>query len=145
MLHRLVETDGIKKVLYELGIVSIAFTPLAQGMLTSKYLNGEPEGSRATQGKSLLDGFLNDESLGNIRKLKDIAEGCGRTLAQMAIAWVLRNEGITSALIGASKPEQVIDFLQATANLYFTETELAEIDKYAVESGINLWAISSGN
>ena len=144
MLNRWVETDGLKKVLHELGIGSIAFTPLAQGMLTSKYLNGEPEGSRATQGKSLLDGFLNDESLGNIRKLNDIAEGRGQTLAQMAIAWVLRDEGITSALIGASKPEQVIDSVQATANLHFTETELAEIDKYAVESGINLWARSSG-
>ena len=144
MLNRWVETDGLKKVLHELGIGSIAFTPLAQGMLTSKYLNGEPEGSRATQGKSLLDGFLNDESLGNIRKLNDIAEGRGQTLAQMAIAWVLRDEGITSALIGASKPEQVIDCVQATANLHFTETELAEIDKYAVESGINLWARSSG-
>ncbi len=144
MLNRWVETDGLKKVLHELGIGSIAFTPLAQGMLTSKYLKGEPEGSRATQGKSLLDDFLNDESLSNIRKLNYIAEGRGQTLAQMAIAWVLRDEGITSALIGASKPEQVIDCVQATANLYFTETELAEIDKYAVESGINLWARSSG-
>ena len=143
MLNRWVETDGLKKVLHELGIGSIAFTPLAQGMLTSKYLNGEPEGSRATQGKSLLDGFLNDESLGNIRKLNEIAEGRGQTLAQMAIAWVLRDEGITSALIGASRPEQVIDCVQATANLHFTEIELAEIDKYAVESGINLWARSS--
>ena len=143
MLNRWVETEGLKKVLHELGIGSIAFTPLAQGMLTSKYLNGEPEGSRATQGKSLLDGFLNDESLGNIRKLNDIAERRGQTLAQMAIAWVLRDEGITSALIGASKPEQVIDCVQATANLHFTESELAEIDKYAVESGINLWARSS--
>ena len=113
-------------------------------LLTSKYLNGEPEGSHATQGKSLLDGFLFDVSLGNIRKLNDIAEGRGKTLAQMAIAWVLRDEGITSSLISASKPKQVIDFVQATANLYFTETELAEIDKYAVECGINLWARSSG-
>ena len=143
MLNRWVETDGLKQALHELGIGSIAFTPLAQGMLTGKYLNGEPEGSRATQGKSLLDGFLNDESLGNIRKLNDIAEGRGQTLAQMAIAWVLRDEGITSALIGASRPEQVIDCVQATANLSFTKDELAEIDKYAVESGINLWARSS--
>ena len=143
MLNRWVETDGLKQALDELGIGSIAFTPLAQGMPTGKYLNGEPEGSRATQGKSLLDGFLNDESLGNIRKLNDIAEGRGQTLAQMAIAWVLRDEGITSALIGASRPEQVIDCVQATANLSFTKDELAEIDKYAVESGINLWARSS--
>jgi len=143
MLNRWVETDGLKQTLHELGIGSIAFTPLAQGMLTSKYLNGAPEGSRATQGKSLLDGFLNDESLGNIRKLNEIAQGRGQTLAQMAIAWVLRDEGITSALIGASKPEQVIDCVQATANLAFSDAELAEIDKYAVESGINLWARSS--
>ena len=143
MLNRWVETDGLKQTLHDLGIGSIAFTPLAQGMLTNKYLNGEPEGSRATQGKSLLDGFLNDKTLGNIRKLNDIAEGRGQTLAQMAIAWVLRDEGITSALIGASKPEQVIDCVQATAGLDFSEAELAEIDKYAVESGINLWARSS--
>jgi len=143
MLNRWVETDGLKQTLHDLGIGSIAFTPLAQGMLTNKYLNGEPKGSRATQGKSLLDGFLNDKTLGNIRKLNDIAEGRGQTLAQMAIAWVLRDEGITSALIGASKPEQVIDCVQATANLDFSEAELAEIDKYAVESGINLWARSS--
>ena len=143
MLNRWVETDGLRETLHELGIGSIAFTPLAQGMLTSKYLNGEPEGSRATQGKSLLDGFLNAESLANIRKLNAIAEGRGQTLAQMAIAWVLRNGGITSALIGASKPEQVIDCVQATGNLDFSKDELAEIDKYAVESGINLWARSS--
>ena len=143
MLNRWVETDGLKQTLQDLGIGSIAFTPLAQGMLTSKYLNGEPEGSRATQGKSLLDGFLNEVSLANIRKLNDIAEGRGQTLAQMAIAWVLRDEGITSALIGASNPEQVTDCVQATGNLSFTEAELAEIDNYAVESGINLWARSS--
>ena len=143
MLNRWVETDGLKQTLDDLGIGSIAFTPLAQGMLTSKYLNGEPDGSRATQGKSLLDGFLNDQTLGNIRKLNDIAEGRGQTLAQMAIAWVLRDEGITSALIGASKPEQVTDCVQATGNLTFSKAELAEIDKYAVESGINLWARSS--
>ena len=143
MLNRWVETDGLKETLHELGIGSIAFTPLAQGMLTSKYLNGEPEGSRATQGKSLLDGFLNAESLANIRKLNAIAEGRGQTLAQMAIAWVLRNGGITSALIGASKPEQVIDCVQATGNLDFSAAELSEIDRYAGESGINLWARSS--
>ena len=143
MLNRWVESDGLKQTLHELGIGSIAFTPLAQGMLTSKYLNGAPEGSRATQGKSLLDGFLNDTSLGNIRKLNEIANGRGQTLAQMAIAWVLRDEGITSALIGASNPDQVIDCVQATGNLTFSDAELAEIDKYAVESDINLWARSS--
>ena len=143
MLNRWIETDGLKDTLHELGIGSIAFTPLAQGMLSSKYLKGEPEGSRATQGKSLLPGFLNNESLAKIRKLNEIAERRGQTLAQMAIAWVLRHEGITSALIGASKPEQVIDCAKAADNLEFSDAELNEIDKYAIDSGINLWAKSS--
>lgn len=143
MLNRWIETDGLKDTLHELGIGSIAFTPLAQGMLSSKYLKGEPEGSRATQGKSLIPGFLNDESLAKIRKLNEIAERRGQTLAQMAIAWVLRHEGITSALIGASKPEQVIDCAKAADNLEFSDAELNEIDKYAIDSGINLWAKSS--
>jgi len=143
MLNRWVESDGLLQTLDELGIGSIAFTPLAQGMLTNKYLKGQPEGSRATQGKSFLPEFLTEESLENIRKLNDIAERRGQTLAQMAIAWVLRDNGITSALIGASRPEQVIDCVGAVDNLDFSAAELAEIDTYAVESGINLWARSS--
>ena len=143
MLNRWVETDGLKDTLQELGVGSIAFTPLAQGMLTKKYLGGIPEGSRATQDKSLAPDMLTETALGNIRKLNEIAEARGQTLAQMAIAWVLRDGGITSALIGASKPTQVVDCAGAVANLDFTVEELAEIDRYADEEAINLWARSS--
>jgi len=128
MLNRWVETDGLKKTLAELGVGSIAFTPLAQGMLTGRYLNGVPEGSRATQGKSLLPEFLNDDSLAALQSLNAIAENRGQTLAQMAIAWVLRNEEITTALIGASKPEQIVDCAGAVDNLEFTDAELQEIN-----------------
>ncbi|MEM7376788.1 MAG: L-glyceraldehyde 3-phosphate reductase [Pseudomonadota bacterium] len=143
MLNRWVERDGLKDTLAELGVGSIAFTPLAQGMLTDKYLDAVPEGSRATQGKSLLDGFINKRALGNIRALNEIARRRGQTLAQMAIAWVLRDNGITSALIGASRPEQVVDCVGAVSKLDFTADELAEIDQYALEEAINLWARSS--
>ena len=143
MINRWVERDGLKETLGELGIGSIAFTPLAQGMLTAKYLKGIPEGSRATQGKSLRPEFLNDRALANIARLNDIAEARGQTLAQMAIAWVLRSGGITSALIGASRPSQVEDCAGAARNLEFTAAELAEIDRYANEEDINLWARSS--
>ena len=143
MINRWVEKDGLKDTLKELGVGSIAFTPLAQGMLTAKYLQGVPEGSRATQGKSLLPGFLNERVLENISALNDIAKRRGQTLAQMAIAWVLRDEGITTALIGASKPSQITDCVDAVKNLEFTSEELAEIDKYADEEAINLWARSS--
>ena len=112
-------------------------------MLTGKYLKGIPEGSRATQGKSLRREFLNDRAIANIRKLNEIAEARGQTLAQMAIAWVLRGGGITSALIGASRPSQVEDCVGAVRNLDFTAAELAEIDRYADEEDINLWARSS--
>ena len=143
MLNRWVETDGLKDTLRELGVGSIAFTPLAQGMLTKKYLKGVPEGSRASQGKSLRPEFLSENAIGHIRKLNEIAESRGQTLAQMAIAWVLRDEGITTALIGASKPSQVIDCVGAVGNLEFTADELKQIDKYADEEQINLWAKSS--
>jgi len=145
MLNRWVETDGLIETLKEQGMGSIAFTPLAQGMLTNKYLNGMPAGSRATQGKSLLDGFLNETSIANINKLNEIAAGRGQSLAQMAIAWVLRDGDITSALIGASKPEQIIDCVEAVKNLKFTKEELSEIDLYANEADINLWSKSSEN
>ena len=143
MLNRWVETDGLKETLQDLGVGSIAFTPLAQGMLTKKYLGGIPAGSRAAQDKSLAPDMLTEKALGNIRKLNDIAEARGQTLAQMAIAWVLRDGGITSALIGASKASQVTDCAGAVANLAFTAAELAEIDQYADEEAINLWARSS--
>jgi L-glyceraldehyde 3-phosphate reductase len=143
MLNRWVERDGLKATLGELGIGSIAFTPLAQGMLTAKYLQGIPAGSRATQGKSLNPAFLNERAIANIRKLDGIARARGQTLAQMAIAWVLRDGGITTALIGASRPSQVEDCVGAVKNLDFTAEELAEIDTWANEEDINLWARSS--
>ena len=143
MLNRWVEKDGLKDTLAELGVGSIAFTPLAQGMLTGKYLGGIPEGSRAAKGKSLNPNTITPEAVENIRALNAIAERRGQTLAQMAIAWVLRGGGITTALIGASKPEQVIDCVGAVGNLEFTAAELAEIDKNAIDQPINLWAKSS--
>ena len=143
MINRWVERDGLKETLQELGVGSIAFTPLAQGMLTKKYLGGIPEGSRASQGKSLFPSMLSENAVANIRKLNEIAEGRGQTLAQMAIAWVLRGGGITTALIGASKPSQVLDCVGAINNLAFSADELALIDQYADEEQINLWAASA--
>ena len=143
MLNRWVERDGLKDTLRDLGIGSIAFTPLAQGMLTAKYLKGVPEGSRATQSKSLDPRMLSPRAVENIRKLNEIAGKRGQTLAQMAIAWVLRDGGITTALIGASRPEQVIDCVGAIGNLDFTAEELKQIDEYADEEKINLWAQSA--
>lgn len=143
MLNRWIERDGLKDTLIELGVGSIAFTPLAQGMLTTKYLDGVPENSRAFQGKSLKPAMLSKRALQNITKLNEIAHARGQTLPQMAISWVLRNNGITTALIGASKPEQIIDCVAALNNLEFTPEELTEIDQYADEEAINLWALSS--
>ncbi|MBL8561392.1 MAG: L-glyceraldehyde 3-phosphate reductase [Gemmobacter sp.] len=143
MLNRWVERDGLKDTLAELGVGSIAFTPLAQGILTKKYLNGIPQGSRAAQGKSLAPETITPRALESVRALDAIAQARGQTLAQMAIAWVLRDEGITTALIGASKPEQVVDCAGAVGNLAFTAAELAEIDRIAAEEDINLWARSS--
>lgn len=143
MLNRWVERDGLKETLLDEGIGSIAFTPLAQGMLTNKYLGGIPSGSRASQASSLDAALLSDRALSNIAGLNDIASGRGQTLAQMAIAWVLRDGGITSALIGASRPEQVLDCARAVDNLDFTAEELAQIDELADEEAINLWAKSS--
>lgn len=140
MLNRWIERDGLKDTLRDLGVGSIAFTPLSQGMLTRKYLSGIPDDSRAARDKSLSPDMLSERAIANIRKLNEIAERRGQSLAQMAIAWVLRDGGITTALIGASKPEQVIDCAGAIANLDFTAEELAEIDRYAGEEDINLWA-----
>ena len=143
MLNRWVEEDGLKDTLSELGIGSIAFTPLAQGLLTRKYLNGIPEGSRATQGKSLDPATYTDRVQASIRALTDIAEARGQSLAQMAIAWVLRDEGITTALIGASRPDQITECAGAVGNLEFTAEELAQIDAVSQDEAINLWARSS--
>jgi L-glyceraldehyde 3-phosphate reductase len=143
LLNRWVEHDGLLEALDEMGVGSIAFTPLAQGILTSKYLKGIPEDSRATQGKSLLEGMINEQSLASVRALNEMAEARGQTLAQMAIAWVLRGERVTTALIGASRPEQIEDCVGAIYNLDFTEAELAKIDEVSSEEAINLWARSS--
>jgi L-glyceraldehyde 3-phosphate reductase len=143
ILNRWVEHDGLKETLAELGVGSIAFTPLAQGILTTKYLNGLPDGSRATQGKSLNPATITPRALQSVRALNALAEARGQTLAQMAIAWVLRDGGITTALIGASRPEQVVDCAGAIGNLEFTAAELAEIDRISAEEDINLWARSS--
>src|SRR5690606_8386823 len=143
MINRWVEEDGLLDTLDGLGVGSIVFSPLAQGMLTSKYLDGIPEDSRAAQGKSLRQSFLNDKTIANIRSLNGIAEKRGQTLAQMALAWVLRGGRVTSALIGASRPSQVEDCVGALNNLDFSDAELAEIDRYATEANINLWAKSA--
>jgi len=143
MFNRWVETDGLKTTLAELGVGSIAFTPLAQGMLTSRYLNGVPEDSRASQGKSLRPEFLSESALESLRSLNEIAEKRNQTLAQMAIAWVLRKEQITTALIGASKPEQIVECAACINNLEFSDAELADIDRHASDRDINLWAKSS--
>lgn len=143
ILNRWVERDGLIDTLDDLGIGSIAFTPLAQGLLTSKYLGGVPDGSRATQGKSLDTGLLSEDHISRLAGMNDIAAARGQSLAQMAIAWVLRNERVTSALIGASKVSQIEDCVGALGNLDFSHDELAAIDNLAFEDGINLWATSS--
>jgi L-glyceraldehyde 3-phosphate reductase len=140
MLNRWIEED-LLDVLEEEGIGCIAFTPLAQGLLTAKYLSGVPEDARINQagGDSLRKDHLNEENLTRIRALNEIASGRGQSLAQMALAWVLRDERVTSALIGASRAEQVRENVAALDSLEFSEEELAAIDRYAQEGGVNLW------
>ena len=145
ILNRWVETDGLKETLADLGMGSIAFIPLAQGILTNKYLQGIPNGSRASQGKSLDPAVITAAAIESVKSLNVMAQARGQTLAQMALAWVLRGGGITSALIGASKPEQVIDCVGAIKNLDFTADELAQIDRIAEQKDINLWAKSSND
>src|SRR3954454_12771563 len=142
MLNRWIEED-LLDVLGDAGVGCIAFSPLAQGMLTTKYLGGVPESSRAAQDKSLDRALLSEDNLERIRALNRIAERRGQTLAQMAIAWTLRDGRVTSALIGASSVTQLEDSAGAVARLDFADDELAEIDRYATEGGINLWAASS--
>lgn len=142
MLNRWIE-DELLDVTDEEGMGVIAFSPLAQGMLTSKYLDGVPADSRAAEDASLRKGFLNEANLVRLRALNAIAAGRGQTFAQMAIAWVLRDERVTTALIGASRWSQIDDSLGALDNLVFSDDELAEIDRHAVDGGIDLWANSS--
>ena len=143
MLNRWVENDGLLDALDEEGIGSIVFSPLAQGILTTKYLGGVPAGSRASEDKSLDRGMLSEGNIANVKALNALAERRGQTLAQMAIAWVLRDGRVTSALIGASRPEQVTDCIGATRNLAFSADELAEIDRHATEGNLNLWTQSA--
>jgi L-glyceraldehyde 3-phosphate reductase len=139
MLNRWVE-DGLLDVLGEQGVGCIAFSPLAQGMLTDRYLDGVPADSRAAQDKSLDPSLLSDRNVEHVRALNEIAKGRGQSLAQLAIAWVLRDRRVTSALVGASSVRQLENSLGALDRLGFDDGELAAIDKHAVEAGINLWA-----
>ena len=139
MFNRWIETD-LLEVLGQEGVGCIAFTALAQGLLTNRYLDGIPADSRAAAGKSLSTSMINEENLARIRALNEIAQGRGQTLAQLALAWVLRDPRMTSTLIGASSVKQLEDNVAATRNLDFTDDELAAIDEYAVESGVDLWA-----
>ena len=142
MLNRWIE-DELLDTLGELGIGCIVFSPLAQGMLTDKYLSGIPEGSRASQHKTLSPDLITDQAREKIRGLNEIASARGQSLAQMALAWALRDPRVTSALIGASSVEQLEANVAALDRLDFTDEELAAIDRHATESGINLWAASS--
>jgi len=125
------------------GIGCIAFSPLAQGLLTGKYLDGVPDDSRASRGGSLTRDQITDQNLAHIRALNAIARDRGQTLAQMALSWTLRDSRVTSALIGASSVRQLEENLAAAGHSQFTEEELAAIDGHAVEAGINIWAASS--
>jgi L-glyceraldehyde 3-phosphate reductase len=142
MINRWIE-GGLLDTLGELGVGCIAFSPLAQGVLTTKYLGGIPDGSRASRNGSLSADQLSERTLGHVRALNEIAAARGQTLAQMAISWVLRDERMTSALIGASSVGQLEENLAAAAKTSFTAEEVAAIDKDAVEAGINIWAASS--
>ncbi|MFG2871532.1 L-glyceraldehyde 3-phosphate reductase [Streptomyces sp. NPDC048338] len=141
MINRWTEEDGLLDTLEAAGMGCISFVPLAQGLLTNKYLKGIPEGSRATQGKSLDPNLLSDEVLRRLRGLADIAERRGQSLAQLALSWVLRDERMTSALIGASSVAQLEENVAALAAPPLTEEELKEIDSFAVDTaGTNIWA-----
>jgi len=140
MLNRWIESE-LLDALDETGSGTIAFTPLAQGLLTSKYLNGVPDDARVNKagGGSLKQEHLSAQNIEHVRKLNEIAQRRGQSLAQMALAWVLRDKRVTSALIGASKAEQVRENVAALKNLSFSAEEIAEIDRYATEGGVNLW------
>jgi L-glyceraldehyde 3-phosphate reductase len=142
MLNRWIEPD-LLEVLGEEGIGCIAFSPLAQGMLTDRYLDGIPEGSRASRDTSLSPDLLTDEAMDRIRALNELATRRGQTLAQLAIAWTLRDPRLTSALIGASSVEQLEANVGALVRLDFSDEELGEIDRYAVDGGVNIWSRSS--
>ncbi|MGA4865304.1 L-glyceraldehyde 3-phosphate reductase [Streptomyces lavendulocolor] len=144
MINRWTEDDGLLDTLEEAGMGCISFAPLAQGLLTNKYLRGIPEGSRATQGKSLDPNLLSDEVVRRLRGLDEIARRRGQSLAQLALNWVLRDERMTSALIGASSVTQLEENIAALSGAPLTDEELKEIDSYAVDTaGTNIWAARS--
>jgi L-glyceraldehyde 3-phosphate reductase len=143
MLNRWIEEEGLLDVLGNLGVGCITFSPLAQGMLTDKYLDGIPAGSRASRDDSLSPKLLSDEAIARVRALNEIAAARGQSLAQLALAWTLRDPRVTSTLVGASSVEQLEANVAALDRLEISADELAEIDRYAVDSGINLWARSS--
>ena len=142
MLNRWIEPD-LLDALGELGVGCIGFSPLAQGMLSDRYLDGIPAGSRASRSGSLSPELLTDETLAKLRALNEIAEGRGQTLAQMALAWTLRDPRMTSTLAGASSVAQLEANVAALARLDFTKDELDEIDRYATDGALNLWSTSS--
>ena len=142
MLNRWIE-DELLDVLEGAGAGCIAFSPLAQGVLTDRYLNGVPADSRAAQDKSLSDSMLSDENLAHVRALNDIAQRRGQSLAQLAIAWALRDPRVTSVLLGASSVAQLEQNVAALDNLAFDDAELREIDEHAVEGNLNIWSVSS--
>jgi L-glyceraldehyde 3-phosphate reductase len=142
MLNRWIEPE-LLGVLGELGVGCIVFSPLAQGMLTDKYLDGIPEGSRASRDGSLSPSLIDEQALAKIRALNEIAARRGQTLAQLALAWTLRDDRVTSTLVGASSVEQLEANVATLEKLDFSEDELTEIDRYATEADINLWAASS--
>jgi len=142
LLNRWIE-HGLLDTLGELGMGCIAFSPLAQGMLTKKYLGGIPEDARAVRGKYFPTESLTEQNLTHVRALNDLAQERGQTLAQMAIAWVLRDPRVTSALIGARTVEQLEDSLAAVRNLHFSDEEIAKIDQFATDAGIDIWNVSS--
>jgi L-glyceraldehyde 3-phosphate reductase len=139
MLNRWIETEGLLDTLAEVGAGCIAFSPLAQGMLTDKYLDGVPEGSRASQGKSLDQGMITESYLTHVRALDEIARSRGQSLAQLALSWALRDRRVTSVLIGASSVRQLEQNVAATQHLEFSTEELAAIDQHAVDAGIDIW------
>jgi L-glyceraldehyde 3-phosphate reductase len=142
LLNRWIEED-LLDVLGREGVGCIVFSPLAQGMLTDRYLNGIPEDSRAARGGSLSRDMLSEENLAHIRALNEIAASRGQSLAQLALAWTLRDPRVTSTLIGASSIAQLEDNVGALQHLDFSDEELAAIDQRAVDAGINIWERSS--
>jgi L-glyceraldehyde 3-phosphate reductase len=142
LINRWIE-DELLDVLEREGVGCIVFSPLAQGLLTDRYLEGIPEDSRVRAGNYFAESMITEENLARVRALNEIAQRRGQTLAQMAVAWVLRDERVTSALVGASSVEQLEQTVAALDHLDFGDDELAEIERYAQEGGVNLWASSS--